>query len=250
MILSTEKSRVAIVTGAASGIGRATALELAARGMTVVAIDRNPLSFEDQNIVPFVADVTDTNRLGEIVRETMARFHRIDVLVNNAGISFYERHAESTFEHWRQTMTINAEAMYLLTKLVSPQMIEQRYGRIVNVSSTQSLQAEPSVGAYAASKGAINAWSRVLAVDLAEYNILVNVVAPGCIHTRMSVIDGVDETHSPLFEEWYVKQRKIPLARAGQPEEVAKAITFLCSEECSYITGQTLVVDGGLTVTF
>jgi len=251
MTESSETNRVAIITGAASGIGRATALELSARGMNVVAIDRNDISFDEStSIIPFVADVTNTDQLSEIVQQTVARFQRIDVLVNNAGSCFYERHRESTFEHWQQTMAVNVEAMYLLTKLVSPHMMAQQYGRIVNVSSTQSLQAEPNVGAYAASKGAINAWSRSLAVDLAEYNILVNVVAPGCIHTAMSVIDGVDETHMPLFEEWYIKQRKIPLARAGKPEEVAKAIAFLCGEECSYITGQTLVVDGGLTVTF
>ena len=124
------------------------------------------------------------------------------------------------------------------------------YGRIVNVSSVQAIASEGVVGPYAASKGAINAWSRSLAVDLAEYGVLVNVVAPGCIHTEMSVIGGVDETATPEFQEWYVKRRKIPLGRAGSPEEIARAILFLSSEECSYITGHTLVVDGGLTVTF
>jgi NAD(P)-dependent dehydrogenase (short-subunit alcohol dehydrogenase family) len=124
------------------------------------------------------------------------------------------------------------------------------YGRIVNVSSIQVIGSEPTVGAYAASKGAITCWIRALAVDLAEYGILVNVVAPGCIHTGMSIINGIDETATEYFQEWYVKQRKIPLARVGQPEEVAKAILFLSGDDCSYITGQTLVVDGGLTITF
>lgn len=247
---SAQKDRVAIVTGAASGIGYATALELAARGLNVIAIDRNNISFDNKKILSFVANVTDTGKLNEIVQQVITEFQQIDVLVNNAGLSFYERHTESTFEHWQQTMAVNVESMYHLAKLVVPHMIEKQYGRIVNVSSTQSLQAEPTVSAYAASKGAINAWSRALAVELAEFNILVNVVAPGCIRTGMSIIDGVDETRSPLFEEWYVKQRKIPLARPGKPEEVAKAIAFLCGEECSYITGQTLVVDGGLTITF
>ena len=247
--------RVAMITGAASGIGKATAIELSRRGSIVIAIDRNAqlldeLSHENPSILTFPADVTDTDQLKKIVSQAVDLFGRIDVLVNNAGYSFYERHAESTLEHWRQTMAINIEAMYILTKLVTPHMMENHYGRIVNVSSTQSLQAEGNVGAYAASKGAINAWSRALAVDLAEYNILVNVVAPGAVQTGMSVIDGIDETQTELFQQWYVQQRKIPLARAGKPEEVAKAIAFLCSEECSYITGQTLVVDGGLTITF
>ena len=252
---SPQHHRVAIVTGAASGIGKATAIELSAQGMSVAAIDRNAdqlneLAKQYPAIIPFKCDVTNASQLEEIVTQTVERFHQIDVLINNAGYSFYERHAESTLEHWQQTMAINIEAMYVLTKLITPYMIEQRYGRIVNVSSTQSFQAEANVGAYAASKGAINSWSRSLAVDLAEYNILVNVVAPGCIHTGMSMIDGVDETQTDAFKEWYINKRKIPLARAGKPEEVAKAIAFLCSKECTYITGQTLVVDGGLTITF
>jgi NAD(P)-dependent dehydrogenase (short-subunit alcohol dehydrogenase family) len=246
---------VAIVTGAASGIGKATAIELSRRGLAVAALDRDTqllteLLQENPSVITFCADVTDTNRLQKMVSQIADQFGRIDVLVNNAGYSFYERHTESTLEHWRQTMAINLDAMYVLAKLVTPHMMKNQYGRIVNVSSTQSLQAEGNVGAYAASKGAINAWSRSLAVDLAEYNILVNVVAPGVVQTGMSIIDGIDETQTELFQQWYVQQRKIPLARAGKPEEVAKAIAFLCSEECTYITGQTLVVDGGLTITF
>ena len=174
----------------------------------------------------------------------------IDILVNNAGFSYYERHAESSLEHWRQTQAVNIEAMYVLAKLVTPHMIERRYGRIVNVSSTQSIASEAIVGAYAASKGAINAWSRALAVDLAEYGILVNVVAPGCTRTEMSVIDGVDETESEYFQKVVRRERKIPLARAGTAEEIANAILFLSGDQCTYITGQTLVVDGGLTITF
>jgi NAD(P)-dependent dehydrogenase (short-subunit alcohol dehydrogenase family) len=140
--------------------------------------------------------------------------------------------------------------MFVLAKLVIPHMIAAKYGRIVNVSSVQALASEATVGAYAASKGAINAWSRSLAVDLAEHGILVNVVAPGCIRTEMSVIDGVDETTTEMFQEWYVKHRKIPLARPGDSDEVASAIAFLSGDQCTYITGQTLVVDGGLTITF
>jgi NAD(P)-dependent dehydrogenase (short-subunit alcohol dehydrogenase family) len=120
----------------------------------------------------------------------------------------------------------------------------------VNVSSVQAQASEAAVGAYAASKGAINAWSRSLAVDLAEHGILVNVVAPGCIHTEMSIINGVDETTTEDFQQWYVKRRRIPLARPGAAAEVANAIAFLSGDQCTYITGHTLVVDGGLTITF
>lgn len=247
--------QVAIVTGASSGIGRAAACRLADEGATVIAVARRAdrleaLCNERASIVPVACDVSDHGTLETMVRRTVDDYGRIDVLVNNAGFSYYERHVDSTLEQWRETQAVNIEAMYVLAKLVVPHMIERRYGRIVNISSTQAIAAESVVGAYAASKGAINAWSRALAVDLAEHNILVNVVAPGCTRTEMSVIDGVDETESELFQQWYVRQRKIPLARPGEPEEVAHAILFLSGDQCTYITGQILVVDGGLTATF
>jgi NAD(P)-dependent dehydrogenase (short-subunit alcohol dehydrogenase family) len=249
------ENRIAIVTGASSGIGAATALRFAREGATVVAVARradrlSSLEKKFPSIKPFACDVTDHGSLLRCVEQTVQRRGKIDILVNNAGFSYYERHVDSTMEHWRQTMAVNLEAMYALAKFVVPHMIQRKYGRIVNVSSIQAIASEPTVGAYAATKGGINAWSRSLAVDLAEYNILVNVVAPGCIHTEMSVINGVDETTTPDFKEWYVKRRKIPLARAGEADEVANAILFLSGDQCAYITGQTLVVDGGLTITF
>lgn len=249
------QGRVAIVTGAGSGIGRSTALRLANEGAAVVAIDRDEaalreLSSELKNIHAAPCDVADHAGLERITSQTLQRHGRIDVLINNAGMSFYQRHLDSTLEQWRKTMAVNVEAMYVLAKLVVPFMVRQRYGRIVNIASTQALAAEAAVGAYAASKGAIAAWTRSLAVDLAEYGILVNSVAPGCTHTAMSNVNGVDETTTPMFQEWYVKQRKIPLARAADPAEIANAIYFLSGDQCTYITGQMLVVDGGLTITF
>ena len=223
--------RIAIVTGASSGIGQATALRLARDGATVVAIARRADRLESlresqPGIEPATCDVTDHAALATVVEATIASHGRIDVLVNNAGFSFYERLTETSFEHWQATFAVNIEAMFVLAKLVVPHMIPRSYGRIVNVSSTQAIAAEGIVGAYAASKGAINAWSRSLAVDLAEYGILVNVVAPGCTHTEMSIIDGVDETESELFREWYVNQRKIPLARPGTSDEIATPSLF------------------------
>jgi len=247
--------RVVIVTGAASGIGRSTALRFAHEGAAVAAIDRDDaalreLSSNQNKIHAAPCDVTDHAGLERIISQTLDRHGRIDVLINNAGMSFYQRHLDSTLEQWRKTMAVNVEAMYILAKLAVPAMVRQRYGRIVNVASTQAIAAEATVGAYAASKGAIAAWTRSLAVDLAEYGILANCVAPGCTHTAMSNVNGVDETTTPMFQEWYIKQRKIPLARAAEPAEIANAIYFLAGDQCTYITGQMLVVDGGLTITF
>ncbi|UUO04375.1 SDR family oxidoreductase [Blastopirellula sp. J2-11] len=253
--MSQFEGKIALVTGASSGIGQAVALLLASRGAQVVAIARREerleaLRRECENIHPQAADVTDHRQLERIVTETVRAHRQIDIVVNNAGASFYERLLDSTLENWRRTLETNVESMFALTKLVVPHMIERRYGRIVNVSSIQAKAAEPMVGAYAASKGAIDAWSRSLAVDLAEYGILVNVVSPGCIRTEMSVINGIDETETEEFRQWYVERRRIPLARPGASHEVAAAIAFLSGDECTYITGHTLVVDGGLTITF
>lgn len=247
--------RVAIVTGAGSGIGKAVATRYAKEGATVVGIDVNGDALEslrsDINTLETVTtDIRDHDKLEDTVKQTIENHGRIDILVNNAGFSFYASHEESTLEQWRQTMSVNAEGMYVLAKLVTPHMIARRYGRIVNMSSTQARSTEATVSAYTASKGAIEAWTRALAVDLAPHNIIVNAVAPGCIHTPMSIINGVDETQTEFFKKWYVGLRKIPLARAGEAEEVANAIYFLSGDQCNYITGQTIVVDGGLTITF
>jgi NAD(P)-dependent dehydrogenase (short-subunit alcohol dehydrogenase family) len=129
-------------------------------------------------------------------------------------------------------------------------MARGSWGRIVNLASTQAIATEAKVGAYAASKGAIISFTKSLAVDLAPFGINANAIAPGCIHTPMSFLNGVDETKTDYFQTWYVKARKIPLARPGESTEVARVAVFLASEDASYITGQTLVVDGGLTITF
>jgi len=249
------EDRVAIITGASSGIGQAAAIRLATDGATVFAIARRQERLDElhnlqPSIIPAPCNVTDHKGLERIVSGAVKQFEKIDILINNAGFSYYERITESSLEHWRETQSVNLEAMYVLARLVTPHMCEKKYGRIVNISSTQAIAAEPTVGAYAASKGAINAWSRSLAVDLAEHGILVNVVAPGCTHTEMSIVDGVDETMTDEFRQWYVERRRIPLARPGTSEEVANAIAFLSGDQCTYITGHVLVVDGGLTITF
>ncbi len=247
---ASKFSKVAIVTGAASGIGRSVTERFVREGIQVVAVDRDASLAETTGVLPVVCDITDETLVSSCVNDTIKQFSRIDVLVNCAGICIYETIEQSKPTNWRATFETNLDAMYSLVRSVVPHMISRGYGRIVNISSTQSLAAESAVGAYAATKGAINAWSRALAVDLAPHGILVNVVAPGCIHTKMSFVHGVDETTTDLFQEWYVRHRKIPLARPGLSEEVASAVYFLSGSECSYITGHTLVVDGGLTATF
>jgi NAD(P)-dependent dehydrogenase (short-subunit alcohol dehydrogenase family) len=247
--------RTAIVTGAGQGIGAAIVRRFIAEGAHVTGVDRNgatlaALAADLPAFTPFPADVTDHQALAQCVEALMVVQGRVDILVNNAGFQYTLPFLETTLDEWRRTQAVNLEAQYVLCKLVAPHMIRTSYGRIVNIASTQAIAVEPNVSAYAASKGGVGAFTRSLAVELAPQGILVNAIAPGAIHTPMSVINGVDELETEDFHEWYLRRRKIPLGRPGQAEEVAAVALFLASEECSYVTGHTLVADGGLTITF
>ena len=252
------EGRVAIVTGAASGIGRAIAKELAREGARVAAIDLNPristvcsvIEEEGGKVRPYKLDITDQEAYRRSVEEVASENGKIDILVNNAAVEFYADILHDDLEHWRQTQAVNLEAVYWGAKLVAPHMVKQNWGRIISMASTQALAATAEQGAYVATKGAIISFTKSLAVELAPYGILANAIAPGCIHTPLSIVKGMDETRTESFQEWYIKGRKIPLGRPGEPEEIARVVVFLASEDSSYITGQTLVVDGGLTITF
>lgn len=250
--------RVALVTGAAQGIGAAILSEFVREGATVAAIDRKKeveqacreASGHGGQAHPYVFDITDRDAYRRCVDEVAKENGKINILVNNAAISFYGDIFEDSLEQWHQTQRVNLEAIYWGCKLVAQHMSKQRWGRIISISSTQAIATEGRVGAYTATKGGIMSFTKSLAVELAPHGILANAIAPGCIHTPMSIIDGVDETQTELFQEWYVKKRKIPLARPGEASEVARVAVFLASDDCSYVTGHTLVVDGGLTITF
>jgi NAD(P)-dependent dehydrogenase (short-subunit alcohol dehydrogenase family) len=250
--------RVAVVTGAASGIGRSIARELAGEGASVAAVDLNPrgktvcsvIEEEGGKVKPYVFDITDQEAYRKCVEEVAEENGKIDILVNNAAISFYADILSSTLEHWRRTQSVNIEAIYWGPKLVAAHMAKQKWARIISITSIQVLTPQVELGAYAAAKGAIISFTKTLAVDLAPYGILAYAIAPGHIHTPLSIVKGVDETRTEFFQEWFIKNRRIPLARAGEPEEIARVVVFLASDDCSYITGQTLVVDGGLTITF
>ncbi len=246
--------RVALIMGAAQGIGAAIAYEFARAGALVVGIDRQAekLEFVCHAVggQAFAFDIGDHGACERCVREVDERYGRIDVLVNNAAICPYADILELTLEQWRRIQTVNLEAVYWGARLVAPVMARGGWGRIISISSLQALATDGKVGAYAAAKGGINSFTRSLAVELAPCGILANAILPGCIHTPMSVVNGVDETTTEYFQKWYLEQRKIPLARAGEPEEIARVAVFLAGSGASYITGQTLFVDGGLSITF
>ncbi|MBX3582401.1 MAG: SDR family oxidoreductase [Rhizobiaceae bacterium] len=252
--------RVCLVTGAGQGLGRSVSLEMAQEGAKVVLLERNGANAEKVareieaaggEAVPYPLDVTDYERYSEIVTEVAERFGRIDVLVNNAAIN-PPTHTilNDTLEDWRRAIAINLEAVYMGSKLVAPHMVKQQGGRIIHVASIQGFASSGETGPYNAAKGGIIAYTKSMAVELGPYNILVNAVAPGFMATPMSIVNGVDEAETPDFQEWYVRRRKIPLGRTGYPEDVSGTVVFLASDYCRYMTGQLLVVDGGLMSTF
>lgn len=252
--------KVCLVTGAGQGLGLAVADEFAREGGAVVLLDRNAetvaaaaarITAGGGRAVSHALDVTDYGTYAGVVAATLAEFGRIDVLVNNAAINPSTRSIlDDTLEEWRRTIAINLEAVYMGSKLVAPHMVAQGAGRIIHVSSIQGFASSGLCGSYNAAKGAIIAYTKSMAVELAPHGILVNAVAPGFMATPMSIVNGVDEATTPEFLDWYVDRRKIPLGRTGQPEDVAGTIVFLASDYCRYMTGQLLVVDGGLMSTF
>ncbi len=253
------KGRTAIVTGAGQGLGRAVAREFAAEGAAVALIDRNAETLADAHAeltaagaqaLSYAFDITDYDAYGAAVADVAARWGHIDVLVNNAAIAVYGTILDDTLDGWRKTIQINLEAVYMGSKLVAPHMVKQKSGRIISTASIQGFASSGGCGAYNAAKGGIIAFTKSMAVELAPHNIAVNAVAPGFMRTPMSFVAGVDETATEDFVEWYVRRRHIPMARTGLPEDDAGAFVFLASEYCRYMTGQVLVVDGGLTSTF
>ncbi len=258
--MSLLKDNVTIVTGAGQGLGRTVSLEFIDEGSAVALLERNPetLSKVATEIrekggacESYELDITDYDAYRTVVADVVAKFGKIDVIVNNAAVTLANKTIfDDTLEDWRRTIAVNLEAVYTGSKLVAPHMAGRGSGRIISIASIQGFAASGEVGPYNAAKGGIIALTKSMAVELGSHNILVNAVAPGFMWTPMSIIDGVDETRTPEFLEWYVEKRKIPLQRTGYPEDVSGAVVFLASKYCRYMTGQLLVVDGGLMSTF
>jgi NAD(P)-dependent dehydrogenase (short-subunit alcohol dehydrogenase family) len=250
--------KVALVTGAASGIGRATAFALAREGAAVLIADIQRAAGEAAaeaiaaagGSAGFVeADVTRDAEL--MVAAAVERFGKLDIMINNAGIFYPADFLATPFEEWRRAVDIIYFGTYRCAQAAARQMVRQGGGgRMVNISSVNAFLGAPLSSHYNSAKGAIDQLTRCLAVELAPHGILVNGVAPGFVETPMAVVDGVSEHDTPDFKAFYVQRRRIPLARPAQPEEIAEAVVFLASERCTYINGHTIVVDGGLTATF
>ena len=244
--MAHERQPVAVVTGAANGIGAAVAARLREDGMLVVGLDMEPC-----DVGPSVeVDVSAIEGHDPLIERLAAEHGPIKALVNVAGIFIPESVADLTPASYRRQLGVMLDGPIWLARAAGLHMARNGGGRIVNVTSIHASNSERTALSYDAAKGGLEAATRTLALELGEHGVLVNSLAPGFVRTRMSVVNGVDELEGDWFKDNYVESGRLPVRRAAEPSEIAGVVSFLVSEDNSYTNGARIVVDGGLTVTF
>ncbi len=242
--------KVAIVTGSTRGIGQAIAEELARQGAKVVISGRNgerarqvaaAIQEAGGEAIAVQADVSHMEDAQRLVKETLDRWGRIDILVNNAGITRDNLLLRMSEEEWDTVLQVNLKGAFNCTKSVTRQMMKQRQGRIINITSVVGQMGNAGQANYAASKAGLIGFTKSVARELASRNITCNAVAPGYIQTDMTA--ALDDAVKDSLKQ------QIPLGRLGTPEDVARVVAFLCSDDAAYITGQVINVDGGMVMT-
>lgn len=247
-VMRSKTGKVALVTGAARGLGLAFAQRLAAEGAIVIALDRDPAPRLAETLKASGApdagfhqvDVTDEAQIDALARAVLERHGACDIVVNNAGISPNAPLADLTLADWRRTMAINIDSMFLVCRAFVPGMIGRGYGRIVNITSNTLGLVIGGFSNYMASKGAVVGFTRGLATDLGTHGITVNCIAPGLTRTPNTEKDFPD---GQAFDQFAQMQA---IKRPGMPSDLVGAMSFLASDDAAFLTGQTLIVDGGL----
>lgn len=236
----------AVVTGAARGIGLATTKRFLEQGLQVAMVDRDGEALLEaaaplENILPLIHDISQPHQVDAAITQTLSRFGRIDALVNNAGVADFGPIEQTDFGRWRAIMETNLDGVFLCSQAATPALKESR-GCIVNIASISGLRASTLRVAYGTSKAAVIQLTQQYAAELGEYGIRVNCVAPGPVRTKLAMA-----VHSQEIIDAY--HDAIPLNRYGNEQEIASVIAFLCSDQASYVTGQTISVDGGFEST-
>ncbi|PFP30658.1 beta-ketoacyl-ACP reductase [Bacillus sp. AFS073361] len=244
------EGKAALVTGASRGIGREIALELARQGANV-AVNFSGSEAKANEVVDEIkalgreafavkCNVSNSEEVAEMIKGTIDSFGKLDILVNNAGITKDNLLMRMKEEEWDDVININLKGVFLCTKAVTRQMMKQRVGRIINIASIVGVSGNPGQANYVAAKAGVIGLTKTTAKELASRNITVNAIAPGFITTDMT-----DKLPEDVKAEML---KQIPLARLGEPKDIAKITAFLASDDSSYITGQTLHIDGGMVM--
>ena len=250
--MSRFADRVAVVTGAAQGIGQATALRLASEGARVAVVDVDAeraapvverIAAAGGQAVAYACDVSAREQVDATVEAVISRFGRVDILVNNAGITRDNLVFKMTDDEWDAVLDVNLKSVFLFTRAVQRHMVEARYGRIVSLSSRSALGNRGQAN-YAAAKAGIQGLTATLAIELGPFNITVNAVAPGYVATPMTDATARRVGSTPE-ERQRIAAESTPLRRVAQPEEIASVIAFFASDDAAYVSGQTLYVNGG-----
>ena len=237
-------TKTAIVTGGSRGIGKEISQILASNNYNVIAVATSEESLDSvrdtKNIYPFCCDISDEQSIEKLYNYVSDTFGYADVLINNAGIHMDNILLRMKNEEWSKVMDVNLNGPFHLTKTVLKDMVKNKCGRIINISSISGTDGNKGQGNYAASKGGLLALTKSLAKEVGRRNITVNCIAPGLIETDMT--SHLSET----VKKGYLD--RIPLKRLGKPKDIGQMILFLCSDEASYITGQTFYIDGGMSL--
>jgi NAD(P)-dependent dehydrogenase (short-subunit alcohol dehydrogenase family) len=246
----TEK-RTVLITGANGGIGRATVLEFSRLGWEVIGVDRDTLSFDFPDDGIFVqTDISQPDNVAELFGQVGKMYQRLDAMVNNAAIQIAKPLIQTTLEEWDSLMAINLRAVFYSVKQAYP-LLKAARGAIVNVSSVHAVATSADIASYAASKGALLALTRAMAIEFARDDVRVNAILPGAVDTPM-LEAGLSRGHvsgGTLEDRKNDLARKHVIGRVGTPEEIAKAIVFLAdNDQSSFMTGHPLIVDGGATI--
>ncbi len=241
--------KIALITGGAQGIGKELALSFADAGSDIVICDVNQEALDatakeivekGRQCLAVKADVTSAKDVDEVVTKSLDKYQRIDILINNAGITRDGLLARMSEADWDLVLSVNLKGVFLFSKAVAKPMMKQRQGRIINVASIIGLMGNAGQANYAASKGGVIAFTKSLAKELAKRNINVNAIAPGFIQTAM--------TDKLKDEQKEAMLKLIPMNRLGQPKDIANVALFLASEYADYVTGQVVTVDGGMVM--